>query len=277
MGGVEIKYVEIQLNQFVRNLLSSGIPDNEYFIHEYRIAAKRIQTIIRLIQRPGADNRYGKHPGYRQIRRAFKRGGEFRETAINLALLDRTEAHLNYRFRSFRKFLREKIKKAGKKHEKFLARFPKKSYDNLKKRIREDFKKLSPGMIDSVTEDLMQSSVYRIRELITANELSKRLHQARKIIKDIKYVFELRSLKVKKFGNTRITLQQITVLEDHIGLWHDWLVFQQNLSAFLCEMRKEQLRDIRIAGLHALIHRTLGSVQKEICGEISRKFGRDEF
>lgn len=276
MRGVEIKYVDNQLNQFIRNLLSSGSPDNENFIHEYRIAAKRIQTIIRLIRQPGADDRYGIHPGYRQIRKAFKQGGEFRETTINLALLDRAEAHLNYRFRSFRKFLWDKIKKAGKKHKKFLAGFTKRSYNNLKRRIREDFKKLSPGMINSVTEELMLSSLHRIRELISADDLSKRLHQARKITKDIKYIFELRDLKVKKFGNTRITYQQITVLEDHIGLWHDWQVFQQNLSAFLYDRRKEQVQDIRIADLHALIHRTLISVQKEICGEIIRKFGREE-
>ena len=80
--------------------------------------------------------------------------------------------------------------------------------------------------------DFLVTSLSSIRELIISGEVAGKLHVARKEIKKIKYGLEWKDLSSGSIANFKFSHQEITLIEDKIGEWHDWLVFNRFLEEF---------------------------------------------
>ena len=267
------KYSVLQFNLFVQNFLFSVNSDNKESIHDFRVAAKRIHTLNRLVKSIYHGKEFPQYFEHSGIKRSFKSGGQLREISINIFILQKFEILLKHNFRGFDIFLDRKKKHAENELRKTWISFPYDTFFIFKAELLKYFNKVSPAKFERGYKHFLHSKVANIKTLINSGELDQKLHRARKIIKDIKYGFELDGVRVMDLGGHKITLHRITIVEDRIGKWHDWLMFSSDLKLFLEEKKNEEtLQDLKYNYLIDRAEKKLSDLQKSTSIAITRLF-----
>jgi len=273
MRSLAEKYSILQFNLFVQNFLFSVNSDNEESIHDYRVAAKRIHTLNRLVKSIYHGKEFSQYFEHSGIKRSFKSGGQLREISINIFILQKFEILLKHNFKGFDIFLRREKKHAETELRKTWIFFPYDTFFIFKAELLKYLTKVSPAKFEIGYKQFLNSKVANIKALINSGELDHKLHRARKIIKDIKYGFELDRVKVMDFSGHKMTLHRITVVEDRIGKWHDWLMFSSDLKHFLEEKKnKETLQDLKYNYLFDRAEEKLSGLQKSTSIAITQLF-----
>jgi CHAD domain-containing protein len=267
------KYTLLQFNQFINNLLISVNPDNEGSIHDYRVAAKRMHTINRLIKSMNKRVEFSRYFECSGIKQSFKAGGELRETSINISMLRESEISLEQDFSQLNKFLNQKKKRAEKEFNTMWDHFPYDTFFEFKTEVINFMINLSPGRFDQGYKQFVRSKMAEVKSLINSGELDNKMHRARKIIKNIKYIYELVSEPGMRFGNKRISLNQLTLLEDRIGKWHDWLMFSSDIKLFIEGMKMNgKVPDLKYYNLFKVVEKNLSGIQMNTGKAITRLF-----
>ena len=181
-----ISYIHLQIKSFRKNFIHSTSRRNFNEIHDYRVALKRIRTIISFIQRiPGGKNL---KPCYtiNNLHLAFKSGGILREMQINRIILKGYEQKRNLTYTGFRKYIRQKEKSALKElkiaRNKFSARKIIKFEANLTGAIQN----ILPSFILENIDLFIEKRITQIKNLVKSGNVESTLHRIRRQTKSIK-------------------------------------------------------------------------------------------
>jgi CHAD domain-containing protein len=235
-----VAYVREQVKQFRKNFIKSTSRKNFNEIHDYRVALKRLRTLINFIKKvPGVKDLSNCYK-INNLKLAFKAGGILRETQINKIILSKYEHKNHIQYPGFRKYLTQIGKKAFKELQYARSKF---SATKLKK-----FEKKLIGAIDKVPSSLfikhidlfIEKRIDQIQKMVTDKNVESSLHRIRRQTKSIKYLLEMSKFGSRSYGNLKFEIDKITKLEDLIGDWHDQQVFKMQLDSYASKFRKRK-------------------------------------
>jgi len=266
-------FIKNQFNTFNDSLIFSYMPDNELSIHEFRTSAKRIKTIKKFLKTFHSGWDVAGYYNKAKIGITTKAGGKVREMAIDHGIILRFENEINDTYSELTEWIGLKEIDAEQNFKECWIDYPHDELFLLEFIILNIFKRIRLRTLVTEFDKFIISRLLKIRKLIRAGKLKEQLHYSRKLIKDIKYSLEFRGLRSKYFGNKRLTHHRITLIEDKIGLWHDWMVFTADLEEFLREMNfTDEKRLSRYGFLMERSHANLLAVENSAVNLVKNQF-----
>jgi CHAD domain-containing protein len=238
------KYIKKQFNQLRKNILKSFNLKNKEAIHDFRVALKRIVSILKFMKKHELRKNVDKLYKVTKLNFVFKVGGDLRENQINRKILKSYKDQFNYQFTVVNKYLKGKEKIAGRVLKRTRKKVSFKKTRKFESMLLQTFREIREDEVMSLIDQFISARITEIETLILDHHVESRLHRIRKLIKSIKYMLELSGQEKRSYGTLNFTIEKITLLEDHIGHWHDLFVFQEELNSlkeYLDNRRKPDL------------------------------------
>jgi CHAD domain-containing protein len=238
-----ISYIHQQVKTFRKNFIKSTSRKNFDEIHDYRVALKRIRTIVNFIQKvPGGKDLKNCYK-INNLQLAFKSGGVLREMQINRILLEEYESKLGERFYGFRNYIKHREKNSflilKKARNKFSGRKLKKFEIKLMTVIRV----IPNDLIIENIDKFILKRINQIKKLVKDRNVESTLHRIRRQTKSIKYLLEMGKIGSRSYGKLKFEVDTITELEDLIGHWHDQQVFKDDLDKYILGLQRRKIHD----------------------------------
>lgn len=227
-----IRYIRHQINLFKKHYLYAYNPGNREAIHDYRVSLKRIRLLMKYLGEISETMRLRNAFKKARLNKVFKTGGILREIQINRKLLKEYENKENRKFRDFRFYMKKKEVKARRKFREVWKKFSFRRLYNFRLRLIRAYTDTPESFITEHLDIFLNNRLQQIENLVKDKEVENHLHRIRKLTKDIKYLLELSELSKKDIGSLKLNIERITLLEDLIGKWHDYLVFKEECNAF---------------------------------------------
>ncbi len=231
-------YIRHQFRAFNNNLLDSVKPDHEISLHDFRVAAKRIRTLESVTKILSREPELVHYIRKAKIGEAMKSGGYLREVELHSSILAYWEKKMGINFHELRRYINSDQNKALKALYKCWEDYPHDACYRLEFKMIRDCK----GVPDSIFRHnillFMTLQYKRLKSLSSSFYLNRKLHLARKLLKDIKYCLEWQGLTSMVIEGKRLGLRQIDRIEDKIGSWHDWFTFKERIKNFIARKIK---------------------------------------
>lgn len=240
------KYLKRQFNQLRKNILRSFNLKNKEAIHDFRVALKRIVAIVKFAQNQDLKKNLKKAYQVSRLDFIYEIGGELREIHINRKILRSYTERFNYRFTAFSNYLKGGEKKAGRllKQKKKKISFKKiRKFESVMLHI---FRDVPAETLLQYVDQFIAIRIAEIEKLILDHHVESKLHRIRKLIKSIKYMLELSGQERRSYGTLNFTIEKITLLEDHIGHWHDLYIFKNEVSNFREQLTRKKRPDLEV-------------------------------
>lgn len=228
-----LQYIHNQFKSFRINFIRSDTFKNTDYIHDYRVALKRVRAISKFVSRiPGSKDL--KNP-YKvsYLADLYNAGGKIREIQINRQILQTFEDVQVIRYKGFRNYLKIKNWWAARvlKGMRYLYSYRRiKSYED---KLTAAIGLIPDGKFLSIIDQFIQNKINGIELLVADQDVESKLHKIRKHIKSIKYLFEMIQISNREYGNLHFEIDKITILEDMIGDWHDYYEFRAELEEYI--------------------------------------------
>ncbi len=237
MKDILILYARKQLRTFRVNYIRSRHYRNVDPVHDYRVALKRIDAIIKFLKKVHPDRNLRSIYKIASLQDFFKQGGELREAHVNQKIYRLMEKKSGFHFPLFRQFLWESRVRA---YEKFLGSFRKyipRKIIRFNDALCQTIYDLPAQSLASKVDEFIETRIARTEGLIMDHHVESKLHKIRKYIKSIKYMLEMMNIQERSYGKLNFTVEKITLLEDRIGDWHDLFVFKEDLDRFINRLK----------------------------------------
>ena len=228
-----LQYIHEQFKSIRINFIRSDTFKNTDFIHDYRVALKRIRAITKFV---------AKIPGSKDLRNLYRisyleniysAGGKLREVHINKQLLQEFEDTNYARYKGFKYYLKKKWWWAylSLKDVRYLYSYRRiKNYEDKLLTVTES---IPEDKLIKHIDQFIQNKIKGIELLVADHNVESKLHKIRKYIKSIKYLFEMIQISNREYGNLHFEIDKITILEDTIGDWHDYYEFKAELQEYI--------------------------------------------
>jgi len=248
-----IAYIHLQVKDFRKNFIKSISRRNFDKIHDYRVALKRIWTIVNFIKRiPGGKN-LKKCYKINNLDLAFKSGGILREMQINRIILGRFEQKTGVIYKKFRNHIRYKEKNAFKDLKNARKKFSAVKLKKFEAKMVNAIKDIPTDLFLKHIDEFIVKRITQINDLVQAKNVESTLHRIRRHTKSIKYLMEMSRMGKRTYGDLNFEVEKITELEDLIGNWHDQLVFKIDLEKYISSVLKRKAVDPQTLDLQALV------------------------
>ena len=232
-------YIHDQFKLARINIIRSNALRNFEFIHDYRVALKRIRTITKFIGKISESNGLNNQYKISFLSEIYSYGGKLREIHINRKLLQEFENINNTSFSGFRRYLKLKGLQAFYSLNRIRFLY---SYKRIKKyedRLISAIRLLPEEQLLENIDQFIQNRIAEIEHLVTDKDVESKLHKIRKFIKSMKYLFEMIQINSRQYGKLQFNIERITILEDTIGDWHDLFVFKADVEKYAKKYDKQ--------------------------------------
>lgn len=240
------KYLKKQFNQLRKNILRSFNLKNKEAIHDFRVALKRIVAIVKFAQNQELKKNLKKAYKVSRLDLIYEIGGLLREIHINRKILRSYIERFNYRFTVFSNFLRGKEKTAGRHLKQKKKKISFKKIRKFESVMLHLFRDVPSEPLLQYVDQFITIRIAEIEKLILDHHVETKLHRIRKLIKSIKYMLELSGQERRSYGTLNFTIEKITLLEDHIGHWHDLYIFKKEVSNFREQLDRKKRPDMEV-------------------------------
>jgi CHAD domain-containing protein len=176
----------------------------------------------------------------------YETGGKLREVQINRRILRTYRNRFNYPFTAFARFLKKEEKISGRRLRKSRIKFLHRKSRKFESQVLKTFRGIPENELLALIDHFISGRIAEIELLILDHHVESKLHRIRKLVKSIKYMLEMSGLEKRSYGKLNFTLEKITLLEDHIGLWHDLYVFQAEVNFFRNKLQKRGKSDLEV-------------------------------
>jgi CHAD domain-containing protein len=249
------KYIKKQFNLLRKNIPRSFNLKNWDAIHDFRVALKRIVSILKFIKQHDLKKNISALYKVTRLNYIYDTGGELREIQINRRILKTYRERFDYPILAFSKFLKKKEKTAARKLRKSRVKFSQRKCRKFESQMLKTFRGIPENEILTLVDRFISGRIAEIESLILDHHVESRLHRIRKLIKSIKYMLEMTGHEKRSYGTLNFTIEKITLLEDHIGRWHDLFVFQEEVNFFRDRLDKHGKSDPEVDLLVHVVQR----------------------
>ncbi len=266
------KYIKNQFNQLRRNILRSFNLKNKEAIHDFRVALKRIVAIVKFIKKQNLKQNISKAYKVSRLDFFFEVGGQLREIHIHRKILRTYIDQYNYRFKVFSQYLKGKERIAGSLLKKTKKKISFKKIRKFESLLLHTFRDIPEEVVLSYVDQFISVRIGEIENLILDHHVESKLHRIRKLIKSIKYMLELSGQEKRTYGSLNFTIEKITLLEDHIGHWHDLFDFKTEIGSFQTLLNRKRRPDLEVDFLVHIVEKDYDSQFHDTVEHIYKDF-----
>lgn len=249
------KYIKKQFNQLRKNILRSFNLKNKEAIHDFRVALKRIVTIVKFAKKQDLKKNINRAYRISRLEFFFEIGGRLREIHINRRILNTYIDRHGYRFNTFNRYLKAKEKVTGRLLKKTRRKISFKRIRKFESLLLHTFHDIPEEVVLSFVDQFISIRIGEIENLILDHHVESKLHRIRKLIKSIKYMLELSGQVKRSYGTLNFTDEKITLLEDHIGHWHDLFVYKTEIGTFQELLNRKGKPDLEVDFLKHIVEK----------------------
>lgn len=205
---------------------------DEEGIHQLRLNIKRIRAYLRLFEYI-TDGKICYKIMYQRFRNIFKTCGRIREMQLMEEYLTDYQKKLKKSYSFLTKYCKN-IENVNRFY--FLETFELEKIKvklDITKKIEKEIYDLSEQLIVAKTQKYIHEKLDWIFELCQYQPHDETVHSARKSIKEIIYIYEIfkKSPVIEK--SISATIKPLKDIENHIGLWHDRIVFNRKIELII--------------------------------------------
>jgi CHAD domain-containing protein len=270
------KYIKKQFNLLRKNIPRSFKLKNWDAIHDFRVALKRIIAILKFIKQHDLKKNISGLYKVTRLHYIYNAGGDLREIQINRRILKSYRERFDYPISAFSKFLKKKEKIAGRKLRKSRLNFSLKKCRKFESQLLKTFRGIHEHELQALVDNFISGRIAEIETLILDHHVESKLHRIRKLVKRIKYMLEMSGYERRSYGTLNFTIEKITLLEDHIGRWHDLFVFQEEVNLFLNKLKNRGKSDLEVDLLVHVVQKDYEKQFRETVQHIYADFGIPE-
>jgi len=221
------KYFDQQHELVLKNLHIAQKILSEKPIHELRVSIKRIKALFGfLAQLLPETNKMCLH--FQRFKKIFKATGALRDAQVQERLVLKCAKNWNLPAPNhYLQHIQQQQKACFKTFQKTAGKADIAKITKKDKLLYKQLQRVSAGTLYIDTEKLLRLRFKTVRDLVNNATEDAPLHEARKIIKSIYYVLHLVFVPA-----TLQQYQDLKMLEETIGDWHDLAMLADNLQAF---------------------------------------------
>lgn len=221
------KYFTQQYDLALKNFKLAQVVLSEKPLHELRVSIKRIKALLDfLVQLLPNKPEIIQH--FEPFRKIFRVAGKLRDIHVQEKLLLKCAKEWSLPIPlAYHNYLREQQKIAFQTFKKTAQKVKLEDIATNNKPLKKILHKVSLETIHENTEKLLRYRFMSVRNLVQEND-DESLHEARKIIKSIYYILHLVFTPA-----TPQQYQDLKILEEHIGEWHDLAVLYDSMQTAL--------------------------------------------
>ncbi|MFO7658212.1 MAG: CHAD domain-containing protein [Bacteroidales bacterium] len=230
-----ISYFDDKMSQFSSQLKIAEMSDNPDAVHDLRVNIKKIRSLIRTF-RLHKKNRKIKRMLKNNIGNIFSKAGKIRDLQVQNVLVKDYEKILNKEFFNLKDFISVKIKSELKRFRKILPGDPVVFFNPFFTEISAvieamEEKKAKNSIVHFVDDRIRKFNKTRVRFY------SKKLHKQRKILKELRFMYEM-LLNMPLQLDFEDQVLRIKEVEELLGRWNDYNMLKVSLENHLRKLRK---------------------------------------
>lgn len=268
--GIFIQYYNKQLASFRRHLRSALKSVSMEDMHKLRVSIKKLRILWSFME-VASRGKWKSRPCQDLIEKVFRTAGKFRESQINLLLIEACQADF---LSPYIRQLKTNQKRTGKILLESVQAFDRKKFNAINRQLRRRMREVSDEAVfaESVAFALNKSG----KVLALSEQLpdSGKLHKIRIHQKAVQEMLSV--LKRLKSGLALEPLESdIRLINERIGDWHDSSVLVQSLGTF-DEKSRENEDHRQLKDLIAQLEHQQEASQNELYRLLDRKAIRQQ-
>jgi len=206
-------------------------------IHQLRVSIKKIRTNLKLME-IASWGTFRKRRHFTLFSKLFNCAGALREIQVNQTILDVLDLENGYEdelcqsaIHFYRDELLHQSQKANERLIIALRVFNFRKLKKLNKRLKENIVELGDERVIEESNAFIEKQIEKINKLRTQVDNDRELHKIRMHLKSMTETYRL---NIKMFANEIMEnrVEQLKVLEDLIGEWHDLMMLIASMEHY---------------------------------------------
>src|SRR6186997_368806 len=246
-----------QKKVFNENLILSRKRPTKLFVHDLRVAVKKMRSYLRLKEELTKDEW---KESFSKISALFKSFGRLRDYDMSLNLLRKLERKEFLSFIYFKEYLSVNRSLTRKWVKQDAFKFNDQEPDIFNKQFD-----LLPGTNQEVCEKIIQLSALKIKKVKNLTKhFQKNAHEIRKQLKDLYYWLKICP---KGLAEGFINIKILDRLLTYLGNWQDHVILKKKIKQYIQDLPKRNEEKIKLKELE----KKLVPTQKEILNRAIKK------
>jgi CHAD domain-containing protein len=194
-------------------------------IHQLRVSIKRLRAVLHFAGEVTGNEEISAKKQSKSLRKLFKVAGILRDIQVQLKLIPEYESSLNFKFRLYISYLKKLEKQSVKNFNAFIEEAkPIHKLTSGHDLIEKSLSVLSPDEIRIRAEALITIRCSNLRQMLGTRPDDKKLHEMRTIIKQMRYIMSVMRKSAPEGAEAKVSLANLTEIEELLGRWHDVVV-----------------------------------------------------
>lgn len=194
-------------------------------VHQLRVSIKRLRAVLHFTGEVTGNEEISAKKQGKSLRKLFKAAGILRDIQVQLKLIPEYESDLNFKFRLYLSYLKKLEKQSVKNFNAFIEEAkPIHKLTSRRELIEKSLALLSPEEIRSRAEALIGARCSNIQQMLGTRPDDKKLHEMRTIIKQMRYILSVMRKSSPEDSEAKVSLANLSELEELLGKWHDVVV-----------------------------------------------------
>lgn len=225
-------YLLANTAKFEESYRNAVISLDEDAIHDYRVALKKLRTLNLFLKKSNLSNSdlSNSLKGFKKI---FKIGGLIRDYQVFKNIIREHEIIHSIDYSAFLDFLDFQISAIkGTFIEKSVKTLPQLETESWRNLIGENLN-IEDNQIHEASLKFIKDIMNTVKDILSIENLDNdQLHLTRKLLKQIRFIYEMRMAEEWNSPEHQLHLELLKKLEAILGVWHDKVTMLSTLRFF---------------------------------------------
>ncbi len=233
-------YLNKNLDQFEINLDRSQKAFDPDAIHDFRVAVKRIRSVVRAVNRSLEPATFPDNM-ILPLRLIFKAGGNIRDDQVQIGLVEELENEHSRHFPLIREFYQERIRDQRNTFFVKSLELEPADVESVKEQIFDALRQVDDHELDRGLYEHLSQALLKLRLKRYDLEKPERLHRFRTRFKQNGYIVEM--IYQSKYDKriTKSSYNRMKNFGQELGTWHDYFQLRSKTALIFNESRNVSL------------------------------------
>lgn len=224
------RYYKKQRKAFQVSLPMIEDPDHAEAIHDLRVSVKKIRSLFNLI-RAITEAGFHSKKKLKCFKKLFRSVACIRDMQVQQHFLAGIESSSQIKSTSFVEYLHGLEMDERKNLSGRIQNFKPIAWDLMDREILEIYHNTGKDQVISKTKQYVRDKIEKIHYLASQGK-KKVFHEIRRLLKEVRYMLDMLTLTIKD-KKLKIQIEQIKIVEDLLGDWHDRQIALKLLKGFI--------------------------------------------
>ena len=239
-----LKYLSEITGTIDSNLKKALLADNNDAYHDLRVGIKKLRAIMKIIG-PALKNKKLKKSIKKKSALIFHVAGKTRDMHVHSEFASDYEKLLKTDLTGLKDFIAGNTAKSRKKFIRVASKVQQNIFCGYCTEVKKSVKTSDSQELHDLVEDFVRSRIDKLNAV--KNRLSaKGLHKQRKTLKELRFTYDIIEVNDSKTIDLKSQIEQIKILEDLLGKWHDYMELKKTVARFTQRSKTAKGENIRL-------------------------------